>query len=109
MSKKASLPLDALWLLLKKIPQGKVSTYKVLANKLKLSNPRNVGWMLKQNTKAPVIPCHRVIQSSGYIGGYNGNSTGPEVKRKLKLLMQEGVRFNSKGKIEDSRLILKNI
>lgn len=100
--------MEELWKLLKKIPPGKVSTYKVVCEKLKLKNPRNVGWMLKHNENAPAIPCHRVIQSSGLIGGYNGAKGGHEVSRKLKLLKSEGVVFNNKGKIEDSsRILLK--
>lgn len=109
--KKASakLPMNDLWKLLSKIPEGKVSTYKAVCEKLKLKNPRNVGWMLKQNENAPSIPCHRVIQSSGKIGGYNGNSEGTQINRKLKLLKSEGVIFNSKGKIEDSSRILHKL
>jgi len=109
MSKDSKLPMEDLWKLLKKIPKGKVSTYKAVCEKLKLKNPRNVGWMLKHNENAPAIPCHRVIQSSGLIGGYNGNASGSEVLRKLKLLKSEGVVFNSKGKIEDSNQVLHQL
>ncbi|MEZ4813857.1 MAG: MGMT family protein [Bdellovibrionota bacterium] len=98
--------MEELWKLLKKIPKGKVSTYKAVCEKLKLKNPRNVGWMLKHNENAPTIPCHRVIQSSGHIGGYNGVRTGTEITRKIKLLKSEGVSFNPQGKIEDSSRIL---
>ena len=101
--------LEALWQLLKEIPEGKVSTYKAVAQKLKINNPRNVGWMLKQNTCAPLIPCHRIIQSSGHIGGYNGEAQGAQVSRKLKLLKSEGVTFSKTGKIEDSSQILPKL
>ena len=106
---KAGLPLEELWKLLKKIPKGKVSTYKAISEKLRVPNPRNVGWMLKQNPHAPIVPCHRVIQSSGHIGGYNGKSTGTQVRKKLNLLSKEGVSFNSSGKIVDSSQILKRL
>ncbi len=73
---KTKLPLSDLWKLLKEIPRGNVSTYKAVAVKLKLKNPRNVGWMLKSNPFAPEVPCHRVIASSGHIGGFSGESAG---------------------------------
>ncbi len=109
MSKATELPMEDLWKLLKRIPAGKVSTYKAVCEKLKLKNPRNVGWMLKHNKKAPTIPCHRIIQSSGLIGGYNGALSGKEVLRKIKLLKDEGVIFNPKGKIEDLSRVLHKL
>lgn len=108
-SKTPKLPMNDLWSLLKKIPAGKVSTYKAVCEKLNLKNPRNVGWMLKHNTNAPVVPCHRIIQSSGLVGGYNGAATGTHVQRKLKLLKSEGILFNSKGKIEDHSRVLHKL
>ena len=107
--KNAKLPLEKLWNLLEEIPKGHVSTYKAVAQKLKLKNPRNVGWMLKQNVNAPRIPCHRVIQSSGFIGGYSGASSGPNVSKKLKLLKEEGIHFTQKGKIEDPSQVLHKL
>ena len=55
----------------KKIPKGKVLTYKEVARRAE--NPRAsraVGNILHRN-KDPKIPCHRVIRSDGKIGGYN--------------------------------------
>ena len=37
------------------------------------------------------VPCHRVIASSGAIGGFCGHREGTEVDRKRQLLLQEGV------------------
>jgi O-6-methylguanine DNA methyltransferase len=58
--------------IVKKIPKGKTTTYKIIADKLKTS-PRAVGQALKRNPYAPAVPCHRVIMSNGKIGGYCGN------------------------------------
>jgi AraC family transcriptional regulator of adaptative response/methylated-DNA-[protein]-cysteine methyltransferase len=59
------------WESLLKIPMGKLSTYGNLANDI--GNPkasRAVGTAIGSNPVAFLIPCHRVIQSSGKIGGY---------------------------------------
>jgi methylated-DNA-[protein]-cysteine S-methyltransferase len=76
----------------KKIPKGKVLTYKEVA---KLAGRpkawRAVGNILSKN-KDPKIPCHRVIRSDGKIGGFR---LGSKVKKKL--LEKEGVKLNFKG------------
>ncbi|KUJ52788.1 bifunctional helix-turn-helix domain-containing protein/methylated-DNA--[protein]-cysteine S-methyltransferase [Chryseobacterium sp. JAH] len=59
------------WESLLTIPMGKLSTYGNLADKI--GNPkasRAVGTAIGSNPVAFLIPCHRVIQSSGKIGGY---------------------------------------
>ncbi len=37
------------------------------------------------------VPCHRVISSSGKIGGFCGETEGPEIERKRAILLQEGI------------------
>lgn len=76
---------------LKKVPKGKVTTYKVLAEKLGTKAYRAVGSALKNNPYAPEVPCHRVIKSDGSVGGFMGKMTGDEVARKIVLLREEGV------------------
>ncbi|OGZ33630.1 MAG: hypothetical protein A2Y98_01710 [Candidatus Portnoybacteria bacterium RBG_19FT_COMBO_36_7] len=69
----------------KKIPRGKVLTYKQVA--LKLGNigfARAVGNALNKN-RDKKVPCHRVIRSDGKTGGYQGG-----VKKKVLLLQKEG-------------------
>lgn len=59
------------WEALLKIPFGGLSTYGKIANQIK--NPkaaRAVGTAIGSNPVAFLIPCHRVIQSTGVIGGY---------------------------------------
>lgn len=72
-----------------KIPRGKILTYKkvaILAGKPKAG--RAVGNILNRNfrNKGPQIPCHRVVNSNGKIGGY---ALGEKQKRDL--LEKEGV------------------
>jgi methylated-DNA-[protein]-cysteine S-methyltransferase len=69
------------WLCLKDIPFGETRTYKWVAEKI--GNPlatRAVGQALSRNPVPIVLPCHRVIESHGSIGGY---SLGVNIKRRL--------------------------
>jgi methylated-DNA-[protein]-cysteine S-methyltransferase len=70
-----------IWLSLKDIPYGETRTYKWLAERI--DNPkavRAVGRALSRNPLPIVLPCHRIIESDGSIGGY---SSGVERKRRL--------------------------
>jgi O-6-methylguanine DNA methyltransferase len=72
----------------KKIPKGKVLTYKEVAKKAGSPNAsRAVGNILSKNYD-PKIPCHRVIRSDGGMGGYNRG-----LNNKIKILRQEGVNM----------------
>ncbi len=80
--------------LLKKVPKGKVTTYKALAEALDTKAYRAVGQAMRCNPYAPKVPCHRVVSSDGRIGGFMGsiNPDSKEVKKKIKLLRKEGVK-----------------
>lgn len=87
---------NAVFYVVKRIPKGKVATYKIIAEKVALitKNKRHknayraVGNILNRNKKPIVIPCHRVVNSNGNIGGY---SLG--VNKKIKLLKKEGIKI----------------
>ncbi|MCM8801058.1 MAG: MGMT family protein [Candidatus Omnitrophica bacterium] len=69
------------------IPFGEVRTYKWVAKKA--GNPkaaRAVGQILKHNPYPIIIPCHRVISSSGKLGGY---IWGKKIKRLLQKLERQ--------------------
>ena len=60
------------WQSLLQIPFGMLSTYGQLANKIENPNSyRAVGSAIGKNPVAFLIPCHRVIKSSGIIGDYH--------------------------------------
>lgn len=64
------------WETLLKIPMGDLSTYGQIAQEIE--NPkasRAVGTAIGSNPVAFLIPCHRVIQSSGQFGGYMWGTT----------------------------------
>ena len=88
----------------KRIPRGKVATYASVAGRVGCRSCRAVGQALRRNPFAPVVPCHRVIASDMSLGGFNGQRSGPELGRKLKLLRREGVTFQA-GKLADPRRI----
>ncbi len=64
------------WETLLKIPQGSLTTYAAIAQKIDSPKAsRAVGTAIGNNPVAFLIPCHRVIQSSGQIGGYMWGNT----------------------------------
>ena len=75
--------------MVKKIPTGKVLTYKQVAEKVDSPRAfRAVGSILKTNFN-PAIPCHRVIRSDGSLGEYNRGGT----TAKRNKLIGEGVHL----------------
>ena len=79
------------WESLLKIPMGKLSTYSHIA--AQIGNPnasRAVGTAIGSNPVAFLIPCHRVIQSSGTFGGYMWGSN-----RKTAMIGWEGAKTNA--------------
>lgn len=89
------------------VPRGKVTTYCVIARALR-SSPRAVGQALKKNPYAPKVPCHRVVMSDGSIGGFHGQTTGPEIERKKSLLESEGVRIREGKVLKDCLITTRN-
>lgn len=76
------------WESLLKIPMGKLSTYGEIAKGIGNPNAsRAVGTAIGSNPVAFLIPCHRVIQSSGNFGGYMWGTT-----RKTAIIGWEGAK-----------------
>ena len=93
-----SFPLDlrgtefqlACWRALLKIPYGETRSYRDIAKAIGHPHAyRAVGMSNNRNPVAIVVPCHRVIASSGSLCGYGG---GLDVKRMLLDLEQGHVR-----------------
>ncbi|MEM9981117.1 MAG: methylated-DNA--[protein]-cysteine S-methyltransferase [Bacteroidota bacterium] len=64
------------WESLLKIPHGHLVTYGSIAKQIKqVKASRAVGTAVGKNPIAYLIPCHRVIQSSGHLGQYHWGST----------------------------------
>lgn len=64
------------WEALLKIPMGNLATYGTIAKEIeKPKASRAVGTAIGSNPIAFLIPCHRVIQSTGMLGGYMWGTT----------------------------------
>lgn len=84
------LPLDlgyhtpfqqAVWRATGKVPFGETRSYAWIASKIKSPRAvRAVGQALGANPVPIIVPCHRVISSSGGLGGFSG---GIGMKEKL--------------------------
>jgi methylated-DNA-[protein]-cysteine S-methyltransferase len=71
----------AVWSALRAIPWGEVRTYGEVASLLgRAGGARAVGGANHENPVAILVPCHRVVQASGRLGGY---AAGLDVKRWL--------------------------
>lgn len=76
------------WQALLEIPSGQLSTYSRLAEKIQQAGAaRAVGTAVGDNPVAFLIPCHRVIKSTGLIGDYHWGST-----RKTAIIGWEAAR-----------------
>lgn len=72
------------WLALREIPYGQTRSYKWLAGRVgRPGGSRAVGQALAKNPVPIVLPCHRVVESHGKIGGY---TPGVDIKRRLLAL-----------------------
>lgn len=83
------------WKILLEIPYGETLTYKDIANKLIASgkyermSSQAVGGAVGHNPISIIIPCHRVVGTSGSLTGYAGG-----LARKVRLLELEGIDVN---------------
>ena len=76
------------------VPKGQITTYGELAKAVGLKNgQRVVGRVMNKNPSPVIIPCHRVVMSTGKIGGY---AYGEDIKEKM--LHDEGIEITN-GKI----------
>ena len=81
--------------LVKDVPTGSTVTYGGLAELA--GNPkaaRAVGTAMRKNPLPIIVPCHRVVQSGGGLGGYMGNGDDGQ-KMKRWLLRHEGVNLKN--------------
>ncbi len=68
------------WTVLKDIPYGETITYGELARRVGCRSAQAVGQAVGRNPIAIIIPCHRVVEAGGHLGGY---AHGVDRKRRL--------------------------
>jgi len=112
---------------LRQVPKGKVTTYKALANSINSKAYRAVGTAMNKNpygyatfirgkgkschsvirgdskrtSGCFLVPCHRVINSDGRIGGFASGTAN-----KIKMLKAEGIIIVN-GKIDTKKFSYK--
>ena len=73
------------------VPKGQITTYGDLAKAVGLKNgQRIIGKIMNKNPYPVLVPCHRVVMSTGKIGGY---AYGEHVK--MKMLSDEGIEITN--------------
>ncbi len=92
--------------LLCEIPPGRYSTYQAMSDHITKTShktcARAVGNAMRNNPFAPEVPCHRILAADGSLGGFGGHwgENGKFAQKKHDLLHDEGVRFDSQGRVK---------
>lgn len=82
---------NAVWQAIYEVPFGSLSTYGKLAARIGKPNAsRAVGGATGKNPIPIVIPCHRIVGSSGALTGF---SAPGGIHTKIKLLQLEGIHY----------------
>lgn len=87
LSVEGTLHQMVVWRAMQQIPRGETRTYGDLARAIK-SAPRAVGQACGKNLVPIIIPCHRIVSSTG-MGGFMGAQDGEPIKIKQWLLAHE--------------------
>jgi len=98
---------ELVWNKMRRIPRGRVTTYKQLANAINTRAYRAVGNACKRNPYSPEVPCHRVVKSDGRIGGFGGEMSGQRVMKKISMLKREGVHVKDGKVVEFNKKLFK--
>ncbi len=97
MKSDSNNSFDRVYEIVKKIPKGKVMTYKQVSILANVKTPRVVGFALHVNKDPQNIPCHRVVFSNGSLTpGYAFGGINVQMKK----LKDEGVKFKDNGVVD---------
>tara|TARA_Y100000310_G_scaffold345665_1_gene467944 strand:+ start:3823 stop:4125 length:303 start_codon:yes stop_codon:yes gene_type:complete len=87
---------------LKKVPKGKITTYKELAKSINSKAYRYVGTLMKTNKNPNKIPCFKVVKSNGNIGEYASGK-----KEKINRLNKENIKVKNNKIINFKKVLYK--
>ena len=93
---------QACWRAARLLAHGRTGSYKDIAARAGSARAvRAVGQAMRRNPQPIITPCHRVITSSGRLGGFIGSDdpASEALRRKSWLLRMEGHRFGVSGEI----------
>ena len=88
LAPQGSVFRQRVWAILCEIPYGRTMTYGEIAKRLSYKSAQAIGGAVGHNPISIIIPCHRVLGSSGSLTGYAGG-----VDKKIWLLRHEGAAF----------------
>ncbi|MBI3036871.1 MGMT family protein [Candidatus Woesearchaeota archaeon] len=99
---------ERIWQLCRKVPKGKVTTYKLLAEAAGTKAYRAVGNAMNKNPNGllscgygrKMVPCHRVVGSNGHLHGFAHG-----LKKKAELLRKEGIRIKNNRIVDFEKLL----
>lgn len=93
---------QAVYRALRKIPSGKVTTYGAIARAVgRPGAARAVGQVLHRNPTPIVVPCHRVVQADGRVGGYVDG-----IRKKVMLLRREGLPIKANHIVDFEKYVV---
>jgi len=75
----------------RRIPKGKVTTYKEIGRILNVKAYRAIGNALNKNPYFPEVGCHRVVKLNGEVGKFAFG-----VDEKVRMLKAEGINIQSR-------------
>ena len=88
-----------------RIPRGKVATYGWVARQIGCKSAQAVGGALRVNPFAPKVPCHRVVAADGSLHGFAGHTSGPLIAKKRRLLKEESITFDARGRVVKDQIL----
>lgn len=88
--------------LIKKIPLGSVSTYKILASACNSKAYRAIGTLVGKNKNIPSVPCHRIVKNNGEVGNYVYGTP-----KKIEILGSEGVYVHKNKVVNFDKKLFK--
>ena len=95
--------------LLKKVPKGRVTTYKILAQAIGTKAYRAVGNAMNKNPYGSLnckgknmVPCHRVVASNGNLHGFAHG-----LKKKTELLRKEGIEIKNNKIVDFDKVLFR--
>lgn len=89
-----------IYAIVRQIPPGKVATYGQIARIVGGCTPRMVGYAMSATPTGSEIPWQRVINARGKVSPH-GDGFGTQMQRAL--LLEEGIAFDSQGRVDFDR------